>query len=79
MDSELARAYNNLADPHKPTCREMLMYLAPMLMCRNTIHKKLIDSSPLFRTFISKKMIPPMIFTLDDFKHIFRALLTAAF
>ena len=24
MDSELARAYNNLADPHKPTCREML-------------------------------------------------------
>ena len=24
MDSELARAYNNLADPHKPTCKEML-------------------------------------------------------
>ena len=24
MDSELARAYNNLADPHKPTCNEML-------------------------------------------------------
>ena len=24
MDSELTRAYNNLADPHKPTCREML-------------------------------------------------------
>ena len=24
MDSELARAYNNLADPHKPTCRELL-------------------------------------------------------
>ena len=24
MDMELARAYNNLADPHKPTCREML-------------------------------------------------------
>ena len=25
MDSELARAYNNLADPHKPTCKEMVM------------------------------------------------------
>ena len=24
IDSELARAYNNLADPHKPTCKEML-------------------------------------------------------
>ena len=24
MDSELARAYSNLADPHKPTCKEML-------------------------------------------------------
>ena len=24
MDSELARAYNNLTDPHKPTCKEML-------------------------------------------------------
>ena len=24
MDSELARAYNKLADPHKPTCKEML-------------------------------------------------------
>lgn len=24
MDSELARAYNNLADPHKPTCNEIL-------------------------------------------------------
>ena len=24
MDSELACAYNNLADPHKPTCKEML-------------------------------------------------------
>ena len=24
MDMELARAYNNLADPHKPTCKEML-------------------------------------------------------
>ena len=24
MDSELARAYNNLADSHKPTCKEML-------------------------------------------------------
>ena len=24
MDSELARAYNNLADPYKPTCKEML-------------------------------------------------------
>ena len=24
MDSELARAYNNLADPHKPTCKETL-------------------------------------------------------
>ena len=24
LDSELARAYNNLADPHKPTCKEML-------------------------------------------------------
>ena len=24
LDSELARAYSNLADPHKPTCKEML-------------------------------------------------------
>ena len=31
MDSELARAYNNLADPHKPTCKEMLQKALALL------------------------------------------------
>ena len=31
MDSELARAYNNLADPHKPTCKEMLKKVLALL------------------------------------------------
>ena len=48
-------------------------------MCHKVTHKNLIGGHPLFRTFINEKAIPPLIFTLDDFKHIFRAFFTATF
>ena len=48
MDSELARAYNNLADPHKPTCKEMLKKALALLKP----HEEYIEDDllcPLFR------------------------------
>ena len=46
MDSELARAYNNLADPHKPTCKEMLKKaLALLSPMRNTSRTTITGTS----------------------------------